>query len=282
MASAMDSRLKEDLAHRLAVYAAMLEHLDTEIGHLVTYLKDTGIYESTVIFLLSDNGASGAPRSLYVRTPAEKAWQRRAYPLREAEHYGKQGSFPTLGAPNAQASSGPFLAFKATLFEGGTRVPMIATGPGVAPGDRSDLFVHIADLYPTIAALAGSEPEEPDELAGRSLQQVLKEPAAEMETREFGTAFMGWRAYREEPWKLVFMSPAFGGTGGYALYNLEDDPGETRDLSAEDPQRTSQLAAKWDAYADNNGVVRVPMNQVNRFFERLAEPMLAIDNADTR
>lgn len=270
-------RLKRDLARRQAVYAAMLEHLDAEIGRLVAYLKDTGVYENTVIFLLSDNGASGAPRSLYTRTPAQRAWQQQAYPLREATAYGQAGSFPTLGAPNAQASSGPFLAFKATLFEGGTRVPMIAAGPGVARGARVDTFVHIADLYTTIAALAQAKLEEPQQLAGRSLRPVLDGSSATLGRPGFGAAFMGWRAYREGPWKLVFMSPAFGGTGDYALYNLDDDPGETRDLSAQHPQRLRRLAQKWDAYATANGVIKVPMDQVNRFFEQLAGPMLAVD-----
>lgn len=272
-----DAAVRRDLARRQAVYAAMLEHLDTEIGRLVAYLKQTGAYDSTVIFLMSDNGASGAPRSLYTRSPAQRAWQKRAYPRRDLETYGEPGSFATLGTPNAQASSGPYFAFKATLFEGGTRVPMIASGPGIARGSRVDDFVHIADIYPTIAELAGVEPAKPAQLAGQSLHPILSMARESIDRQGFGSAFMGWRAYRDGPWKLLFMSPAFGGTGRYALYHLENDPGETRDLSSQHEQRVRQMARRWENYAKANGVVSPSMERVNRFYSQIAGPMLALD-----
>lgn len=81
---------------------------------------------------------------------------------------------------------------------------------------------------------------------------------------------LGWRAYWQGDWKLVFVSESFGGTGQYALYDLKNDPGETQDLSSEHPEKVEELSIKWQAYAQQHGVAVVPMDKVNNLFDRVA------------
>lgn len=82
---------------------------------------------------------------------------------------------------------------------------------------------------------------------------------------------MGWRTYRSDPWKLVFVSESFGGTRRYALYNLDDDPGEIHDLSEQYPEKAAELAEKWARYAETHGVANVPMAEVNQIFDEISD-----------
>lgn len=97
------------------------------------------------------------------------------------------------------------------------------------------------------------------------------------ENGEYGTAWMGWRVYRQGDWKLVFMSDGFGGTGQYALYNLRHDPGETQDLSATEQAKVKELAAKWDSYAEANNIVQSPMDMVNTAMNRAVKRFTGVD-----
>lgn len=88
------------------------------------------------------------------------------------------------------------------------------------------------------------------------------------------------RAYRDGEWKLVYAPVTLGGTGDYALYNLRSDPGETTDVAAAHPDITHRLAAEWDRYATENGVVPAPFDAVNAAADRMAAMMYAADWAE--
>src|SRR5690606_4980729 len=111
------------------------------------------------------------PASLYVKTEEEDAWQRQHYPHRKIEDYGKRGSFPAMGMPNAQASSGIYYAYKLTVFEGGTRIPMLVKMPGNTQGQVVHAVTHIADLYPTFVEFAGGGPQK-SEASDRQLDET--------------------------------------------------------------------------------------------------------------
>lgn len=261
---------KTDSIRRMAVHAAMLDYLDKEIGRLIQHLKSTGEYDNTLIVVMSDNGAATVPRTFYARNAQELEWQDEAYPLQSVVDYGKQGSFATLGTYNAQAISGPYFGFKTSLYEGGTRVPMIIKTPGRAAPSISHQFAHISDLYRTFADYAGVITDNQDGLIGCSLKPLLEGESIKDCHQEFGIGYMGWRSYRSHPWKLIFVSESFGGTGTYALYDLEKDPGEVFDLSDKNPDIVRDLAQKWSNYAKEHGVAEVPMDQVNQVYGRVS------------
>lgn len=267
---------QQDMTERMAVYAAMLEYVDQQIGRLVDQLKTSGEFDNTLIVIMSDNGAATVPRTFYARNVKELAWQDEVYPLQSIEDYGKPESFATLGTYNAQAISGPYFGFKANLHEGGTRVPMIVKTPGPPKGLKNDNFVHIGDMYSTFADYAGADVSDQQGLTGCSLKPILDGRTNEACHDEFGMGYMGWRAYWSGPWKLIFVSESFGGTGNYALYNLEQDPGEVVDLSDQYPGKVEELARKWQIYARAHGIAEVPMEKVNEKYDGISHRLFDI------
>lgn len=258
---------KRDLAYRLAVYSAMIEHVDTQFGRIVDRLKETGEYDNTLIVLASDNGASGLSPDVYTQTPGAREWLEEHYPLiGNVDSYGEPGSFPVLALANAQVSSGPFFHTKASVFEGGTRAPMIVKAPGGSEQDGPrivDTLSYIGDLYPTFADYAGASLVNPDVLIGDSAKPLLEGTSETIGDEVFGIEMFGERAIRDGNSKLVFAAPDNGGTGTWALYDLATDPGETTDLAADNPDEVQRLADLWDQYASENNVIAADFEAVN-------------------
>lgn len=269
---------KYDLQRRMATYAGMMDFTDQEVGRVIDHLKATGQYDNTLIVVMSDNGASAMSASTYLKLEGEEAWQREHFPHRKVDDYGKRGSFPALGMPNAQASSGVYYAYKLTVFEGGIRIPMLVKVPGKTDGQISHAITHVSDLYPTFADFAGGDLRGQQNLIGSSMKPLLEGRSSVVrENDEYGMAWMGWRVYRQGDWKLIFMSEGFGGTGQYALYNLKDDPGETTDLSSIEKDKVKELSDKWSAYAEANNIVSSPMSVVNSAMDRAVKRYTDID-----
>jgi arylsulfatase A-like enzyme len=277
--NALNPGQKRDLAYRMAVYAAMIDDVDRQIGRLVDHLKEVGEYDNTLIVVTSDNGAASASRVVYTAKPGAAEWQNENYPLvGDVESYGQPGSYPTLGLPNAQVSSGPYFHTKTTVFEGGTRVPTIVKTPGNDNAPRViDTFTHIVDLYPTFAEYGGAEMKDAAPLSGDSAKPLFDGTSDQVGGEEFGMELFGHRVYRDGHWKLVYAPTLAGGSGTYALYDLGSDPGETVDLIDARPDIAKQLAEKWEQYALDNGVVPAPFDAVNAAAPRIAGLMYSID-----
>lgn len=243
---------KRDSARVMELYAAMVGHMDANIGTLMAYLKSTGLYDNTVIIFLSDNGPEGNLMSM------APPWDNSRF-----EDWGTQGTFIQYGPAWAQVGAGPFRMFKGFMSEGGIRSPMIVAGKGVAGGGRiSEALTHIMDVPATILDVAGvahpetynGKPVAP--LQGKALTQVLGNTSENVRTSEdwIGWELFGLRALRKGDWKLLSMCEPFG-SGDWQLYDLASDPGETRDLAAEQPQITAQLIGHWAEYAQSNNVI---------------------------
>ncbi len=274
---------RKDLAYRMAVYAAAIHEADEQIGRVIDHLKDTGEYDNTLIVVASDNGAATSSHELYV-PPGGQNWHTSTYPLMgDVESYGQEGSFPSMGLPNAQVSSGPFFHAKNTLSEGGTRVPAIIKTPSTdGPSEHRivDTFATISDLYPTFVDYAGAELASAGTLLGDSARPLLEGTSETIGDDEFGWEHFGSRSYRSGDWKLIFTPEPFGGTGEYALYNLATDPGETTDVITDHPDIAEELSRKWDRYAEDNGVAVVDFEAVNEAAPASAARSFSIDWAN--
>ncbi|MFC9935940.1 sulfatase-like hydrolase/transferase [Glutamicibacter sp. NPDC127525] len=272
---------KQDLAYRMATYAAVIHEADEQIGRVISHLKETGEYDNTLIAVVSDNGAAASTQANYLGFSTEEGWHDRAYPLLgDMQAYGRQGSFASIGLPWAQVASGPYFQAKNTLFEGGTRVPAIIKTPGTsenADGRVVDTFAHITDLYPTFAEYAGADLSSTSNLLGDSARPLLEGTSETIGDDEFGWEHFGHRAFRSGDWKLVFAPEPMGGTGEYSLYNLAEDPGEVTNLAADRPDILEDLSNKWDRYADENGVAVVDFEAVNKTAPSAAEKWYAMD-----
>ena len=275
---------KRDLAYRSAVYAAMIEHVDTQFGRIVDHLKNTGEYDNTVVVVASDNGAAGLSPDLYTQSPGARQWLDDHYPLiGSIDSYGAPGSFPVLSLANAQVSSGPFFHTKATVFEGGTRAPLIVRTPNAGDQDGPriiDTLAHIGDLYPTFADYADASLIDVEALIGDSAKPLLDGTSNNIGDSLLGLDMFGERTFRDGDSKLVFASPGNGGTGRYALYDLSADPGETTDLAADNPEEVRRLAEFWDRYAMENNVIPSDFAAVNAAGDKSAEVNYTMDWAN--
>ena len=240
---------KRESARRMELYAAMVEHMDDNIGALIGYLKTTGLYDNTLIFFMSDNGPEGNAM------PMDAPWDNT-----RVEDWGKAGTFIQYGPAWAQVGAGPLRMFKGFPTEGGIRVPLIVAGTGVDGVARvSDAVAHVMDIPATILDAAGvAYPDSADvaPLQGRSLAPILGGAETTVRGPEdwIGWELFGNRALRMGDWKAVWLCAPFG-PGAWQLFDLKADPGETVDLAASRPEILERLAGRWDDYAAANNVI---------------------------
>ncbi len=187
---------------------AMIESLDASVGKIVAALRDHDLQKNTLVVFTSDNGG-------YLT-------------------YGKK--FRNI------SSNGPWRGQKTEVYEGGHRVPTIASWPGRIDPGVTDVLAHTNDLFPTFARLAGADINDAS-LDGIDLSPLLFEGEALPDRPLF------WRtrshgALREGPWKLVATR-----SGKKAeLFHLGNDPGETTDLSTRHPDRLRDLQTAWERW----------------------------------
>ena len=252
-----DSRAKH--ARVMEVYAAMVENLDHNVGRLLDYLATTGQLENTLVLFFSDNGAEGNPVN---RIIDDHGWVERTFDNR-LENIGRVGSYVSTAPGWAQASTSPFRLFKGFTTQGGIQVPAIAHGPGVAGGRRSNAFVTVKDVAPTLLELAGVA--LPDDryrgrtvarIEGRSMTGLLSARQARVhgDSDVMGWELFGRRALRRGDWKITWLYEPYG-AGRWELFNLASDPAEARDLAGERPDILGAMLAAWHAYSERNGVI---------------------------
>ena len=198
-----------------ATYAAMVTRLDKNVGRVLAALDELGLTDHTLVIFTSDHGATF--------------------------EVGNQGT------SNFHDSNRPFRGQKRTLWEGGIRVPAIACWPGRIPtGVVSNEVVHMTDLMPTILAALGESPDPAWHVDGQNLWPVWtgKSPAPER------TLFWEWRsegsnqlAAMRGRYKLVITQG-----GKPELFDVEADPAERRNATAEHPELAKRLQNELNSW----------------------------------
>ena len=242
----------------MEIYAAMVDRLDQQIGVLIDYLKKSGQYDNTVIMFMSDNGAEGAPLS---DLPMFKDWMDsfdNSY-----SNMGAKGSYVFYETRWAQVSATPFRLYKGMATEGGVHVPAFVTYRGMKVRGRHKSVASVTDIAPTLLDLAGvPQPgaryrDRPVyAMQGRSWAPVMRREATAIrsDTQGIGFELFNKMGFRQGQWKAVKLHPPFS-SGGWELYDLSTDPGETRNLAVQHPERLARMVRAWDEYAHQNGVV---------------------------
>jgi arylsulfatase len=146
-----------------AVYAAFVEHADTQIGRLLDHLDEAGQALDTIVALISDNGASGGggrTGSLQMSETWEGVAPTTLEDLSELGDAGGPGSFPHYAQGWAMAGNTPFRRYKSYADAGGVRVPLIVRWPARIPdpGSVRRQFCHVVDIVPTILDATGAAP----------------------------------------------------------------------------------------------------------------------------
>ena len=249
--NSLSKKEQQAWAGRMAVNAGMLEAMDANLGRLVAHLKTTGRYDDTLFVVLSDNGPEGADPTV---EPIFRTWLKAVGYKNQA---GGKGTWSAVGPGWASAAAAPHSLFKFYASEGGTRVPLILSGPGVRAGATTRGFSIITDITPTLLDFAGVAPAHP--LDGRSLRGVLAGTAAS--PYDAATPVAMEAAGEAALWKGSLK--AVKGAGHLAdpawrLYDMARDPGETNDLAAARPAELAALKADYAAWARRVGVAEVP------------------------
>ena len=261
---------KKVAARKMEIFAAMVDDMDRYTGEVIDYLKSSGQFENTLIFFMSDNGAEGA--YLNIGWEALEKWAEQCCD-NSLENIGNGNSYIWYGPNWTWASSGGYRMFKGFTTEGGIRVPAIVHFPKqIRKGAVIDEFVTVKDVLPTVLELTGVEHpgatfngREVLPVQGASMLSMLK---GERETTHDQDYVMGWelfgrQAVRKGDWKIVW-EPAGAPwepretdvpVAEWRLYNIEEDPGELRDLSGAQPEKLEELVGEWEDYARENGVV---------------------------
>jgi len=231
-----------DLA--MAVYAAMVDRMDQNIGRVLDKIRELGEEDRTVVMFLSDNGACAEVNNQTPDVPP-----------------GPMESYRTYDVPWANAGDTPFRKFKRYTHEGGICTPLIVKWPKlVEAGSISRAPGHVIDLMPTFCELAGAAyPKRSGKTSmipceGKSLVPLLRGRARQPH------AILCWehignKAVRQGDWKLVGRGdPA--NLENWELYNLADDRTENHNLAAVSPQRVERMARAWQDWARRTGLKR--------------------------
>lgn len=240
----------------MAVNAGMLEAMDYHFGRLVSHLEETGELDNTLFVITSDNGPEFNDP---VNVPGMSFWMWRNGYHHDLSRLGEPGSMGFIGPEWASAAASPGSLFKFYASEGGLRVPLIISGPGVGALGFVGARSFVTDIAPTLLDFAEVDAAERAGMTGRSLRNVLDSTSAEVygKAEPVGMEVSGNSALFQDGFKLVRNTPPHG-DGQWRLYFLEEDPGETRDLSEVLPERFATLRQAYEAYAERVGVVPVP------------------------
>ncbi len=229
----LSEKAKQFESFRMAIFAAMVDSIDQNIGRLVDYLEKKDLLDNTLIMLCSDNGACPFERSKNIDIAP---WEGNSFYLYDA-------SWATVG-------NTPLRHYKQTQHEGGISSPFIVHWPaGIKKKDRWERSPgHLIDVMATCIDVGGAEyPEREglEPLQGKSLLPLFKGKGRKGHD-EIYFQFSSCRALRKGDWKAV----SFYGQK-WELYNVVDDRCEQNDLADTHPERTAQMAARWHHLAEH-------------------------------
>ncbi len=212
-----------------AVFAAMIDRMDQNIGRVIQKLKDAGVEENTVVLFFSDNGAC----------PFERNRELSVSP-------GGPDGYRTQSTPWANVGNTPYRLYKQNGHEGGSHNHFIVSWPKVIkPGQITDAVTHIADVFPTLLDISGATyPEKIDgepsiPLHGSSLLPVFKGEEKEAPGFILSGFSEDKRMFLKGEFKLVKNSSP------WELYNLKNDPAEMNDLATSNPDLLDSMIKSY-------------------------------------
>lgn len=250
---------QHDLARRMAIYAAMVDIMDRNIGRLIEALRDNGQLENTLILFLSDNGACAE-------------WHEFGFDGRSGTNYhihtadelagmGQPGTYHHYGTGWANVCCTPFRLYKHFAHEGGISSPSILWwGDRVKhPGGIDHQPCHLIDIMATcLDAAVIAYPEQYEQRRLAPTEGISLLPLAQRRSlpdRPIFAEHEGNRMVRLGRWKLV---ASYYNGQQWELYDIAHDRTEQHNLSARHPRRVNRMAQLYFRWADANGVLPYP------------------------
>ena len=255
-----------DLARRQAVYAAMIDQVDQNIGKVIDKLTQEGLFDNTLIFLCFDNGAN-YEGGLFGNSNSV-LWAASDLDSMGQPQNGENSGYPRVnqGGGWANMSNAPFRLFKHFTHEGGIRTAAILhwtnrTDPAIR-GTWTDERGHLIDVMSTVVDATGADYPTSFEghhvlpMEGVSLLPVLQ--GQTLAARDIGVEHESNRAFFRGGFKFVTKNFSFTDGSSPAneleLYNLDDDPTELQNLAGTHSGKLLEMVDGWNAWATRVGV----------------------------
>lgn len=252
---------KKEMDLRRAIYSAMVDRMDQNIGKLVSYLKEKEIFENTLIIFLNDNGACAEFAELG-SGPAEQLETKEGYVL-------------SYGGAWANASNTPYREYKHWVHEGGIGTPFIVHWPNTIPKENNGKLISEYSFLPDIMAtfVDAAKTTYPGEFngnkiiptSGKSLVPLFKGENKHIHTEPIFWEHEGNKAVRLGKYKLVSKWNNERETE-WELYNLETDRTEMHNLAAQLPGKVEEMASMYVEWATKNNVL--PWNQIQNLYKQ--------------
>jgi arylsulfatase A-like enzyme len=304
--SSLSPEERQLYARMMEVFAGFLEHTDHHIGELLSFLKEIGEYDNTLIMLISDNGASpeGGPsgsvnEGKFFNNVPESLEQN----LAAIAEIGSPKYFNHYPWGWTHAGNTPFRRWKRETYRGGTSDPFLISWPKEikARGEIRHQYGHAIDMVPTVLEALGLEAPmtikgvTQSPIEGHSLAACLHDGAAPSPHHTQYFEMMGHRALYHKGWRAVcpWPGPSFHESNrrfgepidaatltqldakGWELYNLEMDAAETNNLAASERERLIAMIAMWYVEAGKYNVLPLDSRGVERLVED--RPQIALD-----
>ena len=240
-----DAKQRDELDLKMALYSAIIDRMDQNIGRIVAKLKEADQLDNTMILFMVDNGVPGTGvhdwRGLFAKNGR--------HPETRVDNYsewGRRGGWSSSsGRGWANLSNAPFRMYKRYTHEGGVATPLIVHWPDGLK-DQNKLRHspgHIIDIAPTCLNAAGLSTKG---MEGQTLLPVFTKDSTQPRTLFW--EHEGNRAVRQGDYKLVAQHNT-----PWELYNMRKDRNELHDLSRSMPQKAAELKKLYEAWAHRVG-----------------------------
>lgn len=240
-----DAKLRDELDLKMALYSAIIDRMDQNIGRVVEKLRAAGRLDNTLFLFMVDNGVPGTGvhdwRGLFAKNGRNPETRVDNYP-----EWGRLGGWTSSsGRGWANLSNAPFRMYKRYTHEGGVATPLIVHWPDGLK-DRNKLRHapgHIIDIAPTCLNAAGLSTKG---MEGQTLLPVFTRDSPQARTLFW--EHEGNRAVRQGDYKLVAQHNT-----PWELYNMRKDRSELHDLTQSMPQKAAELKRLYEAWAHRVG-----------------------------
>ncbi|WP_203067746.1 arylsulfatase [Serratia sp. Tan611] len=265
---AMTPQQQKYAAKTMQVYAAMIANMDAQIGKVMQTLKQTGRDKNTIVLFLTDNGANPAQGFYYGSQPDYWRQFDNSY-----ANIGRKGSFVAYGPHWANVSNAPYANYhKTTSGQGGINTDFIIAAPQLQQHgtiDRTPMAIY--DIAPTLYEFAGIDAAKPLKkqaplpMVGVSFKRYFSGEAQAAPRLNYAVELHNQAAYVDGDWKLrrLVKNGPQAASAPWGLFNLHDDPLETRDLAAEHPEMVKRLSAAYQRYARQGMVIEATGKMVD-------------------
>lgn len=289
-------------ARFMEVFAGFLEHCDYQFGRILAVLEELGELDNTLIMVLPDNGASsegGVNGAFNEMSSFNYYWETLEDILPKMDQLGGPASYNHYPWGWSWAGNTPFRRWKKEVYRGGCTDNLIVHWPaGIkSRGENRAQYAHAIDMVPTVLDALGLDPPEAirgvtqSPIEGVSFAESFDNASAVSKHHTQYFEMFATRAIDHDGWRAVcgFPGPSYAegakrglklgdeittdvldalDAGGWELYNLADDPTESRNLAADHPAKLNEMIARW--YAEAGKYQVLPLD--GTLFQRLVTP----------